>query len=117
MSNIIEVRTPTSYGARSAAIAIIDGFGGRDCVKSVILNTKQEAPDLLDSSEDWPVRLKCVSELEGLYEFEIRICMLASGYNGTGPHDLESLLDYAGFDFDKREIYQRLFNEEWKKEE
>lgn len=118
MDNIIEVRTSTTYAALSSAKAIIDGFGGRDCVKAVKLNTKTDYPDPFESSEEWPVRLICVSDLEGLPEFEIRVLMMTSGYDGgSGPANLIELLDYAGFYFDPDRIYNETINETWTKDD
>ena len=109
--NAFEVRTSTSYGAREAAKAIIDGFGGPDCVKAVRLNTGVGVPDEKIESSKWPCVFECSSQKEGLYAFEIRVLMLTSGYCGTGPHDLDDLLRYAGFNLGKR-VFQRLFTEE-----
>ena len=109
--NVLEVRTTTSYGAHEAAKAIIDGFGGPDCVKAVRLNTGEGCPNENQESSKWPCVFECQSTREGLREFEVRILMLTSGYCGTGPHDLDKLLRYAGFNLGKR-VFQRLFTEE-----
>lgn len=113
----IEVKAPTTYGSREAAQAIIDGFGGPDCVIGVKLNTREQVPDIFEESENWPVRLQCISDREGMEEFEIRILMMTSGYNGAEPHDLVELLSYAGFDFDENQIFEETINECWSKDE
>ena len=117
MSNIIELKTLTTEGARSATTSILEGFGGRDCVRSVVLNTKEVAPDPFEDSANWPVRLQCRSRRRGFEEFEIRILMMTSGYKGTETQDLIDVLLYAGFQVDKERLFRETINETWTKDE
>ena len=105
--NHIDICTGTSYGARSATIAVINSMGGPDCVKAVRLNTQLGGPDLESPSEEWALILECESRMEGLSNVEIRVCMLTSGYPGTGPHDLVEVLKSAGFKVNEHSIFNK----------
>lgn len=113
--NHIDIYTPTSYGAANAAIALINGLGV-DAIRSVHLRTTKEAPDLINTSETWPVIFQCRSPLSGLTMFEIRVGMATSGYYGTAPYDLVRLLKAAGFDFNSYRILEECpIDEIWTK--
>ena len=114
--NRIEIVTTTSYGAKSATIAFIEGIGGPECVKVARLNTKGGVPYDNVPSKEWPLVLECISAKEGLEEVEVCIFMLTSGYGGAGSHDLADILKYAGFKFFESDVYNKEFDHElWTK--
>ena len=104
MTHHIDINTSTSYGA----VALLKGImsiPGVNATKARI-QTNGNIPSTETDSKNWGLIIECKFENADAREFEIRICMVTSGYGGEGPHDLVRCLKVAGFsNIDEEEIF------------
>ena len=104
MKEHYDISSSATYGAIGMLKILLSAPGVKP-VKARV-NTTGNPPRLDAKSEDWALIIECESEERIAKEFEIRIMMLTSGYDGTGPHALLECLELCGFkDIDKREIF------------
>ena len=104
MAYHIDICSGSSYGTVGMLQNILSAPGVK--VRKARIQTTGMIPDLDAPSSDWGLILECVSENQEAREFEIRVCMVTSGYGGTGPNDLIRCLQLAGVkNIDKNEIY------------
>ena len=91
----IDINTPTSYGAVALVRLILSAPGVQ--VKKARINTNGQIPSADVDPSEWALILECTSDIGEAREFDIRICMLTTGYSGSGPMDMLRCLKLAGF--------------------
>lgn len=104
MTYHVDINTASSYGALGILQVMLSAPGVE--AKKARIQTNGKIPSLEVDSSEWGLIIECTSENVDAREFEIRICMVTSGYGGSGPTDLVRCLKACGFEnIDEEEIF------------
>ena len=97
----INIKEPCSYYNLEALKKVLNEDWKLNNV-AIEWNTR-ELPD--DRNPDtWPFK---ATFFNGRYEICVRIYSLAVGYGGSGPHDLDEILDFLGVKYNEKDIFTK----------
>ena len=102
MINIF-IQETTTYSNLSALKEILRDRNWELKDVSILYNPARGLPNP-SHTDKWP--FKANFNINGK-EVSIRIFTLTVGYDGTGPHDLASILDFLGVNYTDEEIYTK----------